>query len=158
METIFTNVPFKKLLDTICEILILNGLEADKAKKVADTLANSTLDGINSHGVNRFPLFLEYIQKGHVSIDVEPEIVIESAELFFYPNPASNQLNLIFGTLEEKTVRFFDKSGKMIYDQKVAERVKLLEVNVSEWSNGVYFLHVESNKNGIIREKVILYH
>ena len=75
MEPIFTNVPIKKLLDTICEILILNGLEGDKAKKVADTLANSTLDGINSHGVNRFPLLLEYIQKGYVSIDVEPEIL-----------------------------------------------------------------------------------
>jgi len=52
-----------------------NGLDNDKAKNVSETLAKSTLDGVNSHGVNRFPLLLEYIRTGQVSINVEPEII-----------------------------------------------------------------------------------
>jgi hypothetical protein len=89
---------------------------------------------------------------------VTPVIVTESAEIFFYPNPVSDQVTIVFSSYEEKTVRFFDQSGRIVYNQKVAEWVKLHEVYTSEWSSGVYFVQVESEENGVFREKVIISH
>lgn len=75
MSSTFTNITFEELLKTMLDILLLNGVEFYKAEKVAETLANSTLDGVNSHGVNRLPLLIEYIRRGYVSINVEPVII-----------------------------------------------------------------------------------
>ncbi|MCK5457398.1 MAG: 3-dehydro-L-gulonate 2-dehydrogenase, partial [Melioribacteraceae bacterium] len=65
-------------MNKICKLLIESGLDLEKANKVAEVLSNSTLDGINSHGINRVPLLLEYIRKGYVSVNAEPEIVSAS--------------------------------------------------------------------------------
>ncbi|MFC2109970.1 3-dehydro-L-gulonate 2-dehydrogenase [Bacteroidota bacterium] len=47
----------------------------EKAKLLANTFTESTLDGISSHGINRVPLFIEYIKKGIIKIDSEAEKV-----------------------------------------------------------------------------------
>lgn len=47
-------------------ILLKNGLNADAAKKCAEVFTANTVDGISTHGVNRFARFVEYIQKGYV--------------------------------------------------------------------------------------------
>lgn len=44
-----------------------------KAKTCAQVFAESSLDGVYSHGVLRFPRFVEYIKKGYINIDAEPE-------------------------------------------------------------------------------------
>ncbi len=74
MNLKFIKISYKELFDTIYLLLIGNGIELDKASKVAEVLAKSTLDGINSHGVNRLPLLLEYIKKGNVVINSEPVV------------------------------------------------------------------------------------
>lgn len=45
----------------------------EKASFLARTYTESTLDGVNSHGINRVPLFLEYIENGSVKVDAEAE-------------------------------------------------------------------------------------
>lgn len=47
----------------------------EKSKLLADVFVESTLDGVSSHGINRVPLFIEYIKKGIIKIDAEPERV-----------------------------------------------------------------------------------
>ncbi len=37
--------------------------------------AEASLDGVNSHGINRFPLFIDYIQRGIVQVGSEPELI-----------------------------------------------------------------------------------
>jgi len=46
-----------------------------KAKKLASVFVESTLDGVSSHGINRVPRFIDYINKGVVKIDGELEKV-----------------------------------------------------------------------------------
>ncbi|NOX65482.1 MAG: Ldh family oxidoreductase [Chlorobi bacterium] len=77
-DPMFIKVSYKELINTIYEVLINNGLETDKAQKVAEVIANSTLDGINSHGINRLPSLIEYIERGYVSVTAEPEVVSEN--------------------------------------------------------------------------------
>ena len=45
----------------------------EKARLLAKVYSESTLDGINSHGINRVPLFIDYVEKGLVKIDAEAE-------------------------------------------------------------------------------------
>lgn len=47
----------------------------NKAELLANTYTETTLDGVNSHGINRVPLFIEYIENGSVKIDEEAEKV-----------------------------------------------------------------------------------
>ena len=45
----------------------------EKAKLLAKVYTESTLVGVNSHGINRLPLFIEYVKNGAVKIDAEAE-------------------------------------------------------------------------------------
>lgn len=45
----------------------------EKAKLLAKTYTETTLDGVNSHGINRVPLFIEYIENGVIKVDAEAE-------------------------------------------------------------------------------------
>lgn len=47
----------------------------EQAKILANIHTESTLDGINSHGINRVPIFLDYVNKGLVKIDSIPTLI-----------------------------------------------------------------------------------
>jgi len=47
----------------------------EKAILLANVFTENTLDGVSSHGINRVPLFIEYVQKGIINIDAEAEKV-----------------------------------------------------------------------------------
>src|SRR5699024_3253803 len=71
MITLEFNVVYQKLLD------ILNGYDfsEERARLIAQTHTQSSCDGVYSHGLNRFPLFVEYVERGWVKPDAEPEKV-----------------------------------------------------------------------------------
>lgn len=68
-------IEYKKLEDTFYRILISRGAPEAKAKRSAELFAQNSLDGVYSHGANRFPMFVEYIDKGYIKLDAEPEKV-----------------------------------------------------------------------------------
>lgn len=55
-----------------------NGFTEAKADTCAGIFMRNTLEGISSHGVNRFPRFVEYITKGIVNPDAEPSLIKSS--------------------------------------------------------------------------------
>lgn len=59
-------VPFNELKLTLEDILLRHQLPADQAAICAEVFATNSLEGVHSHGVNRFPKFLEYVTAGHV--------------------------------------------------------------------------------------------
>ncbi|GAB2990505.1 3-dehydro-L-gulonate 2-dehydrogenase [Cyclobacterium sediminis] len=67
-----TRIPFEILKTTFSKILIQHGFEDQKAKICAELFAMASLDGVASHGLNRFPAFLEQVEKGMVVPEVEP--------------------------------------------------------------------------------------
>lgn len=56
MDTI-NRIPFEILKTTFANILIQRGFEAQKAKICAELFAMASLDGVASHGLNRFRRF-----------------------------------------------------------------------------------------------------
>lgn len=55
------------------ELFIKYKFTSKKAQLMANTFTESTIDGVSSHGINRVPLFIEYIEKGVIKIDAEAE-------------------------------------------------------------------------------------
>jgi len=55
-------------------ILIKHGFTNEKAKTCAQVFTENSIDGIYTHGVNRFPRFIEYMQKGYVDKDATPSL------------------------------------------------------------------------------------
>lgn len=66
-------IPFNDLRETLYTILIREGFSEEKAAECARIFSENTLDGVASHGVNRFPRFVEQTREGIIQIDTEPE-------------------------------------------------------------------------------------
>lgn len=65
----YVHIPYPELKSTLEEILLENGFGSDAARTCAEVFATNSLEGVYSHGVNRFPKFLEYVKAGHVKAD-----------------------------------------------------------------------------------------
>jgi 3-dehydro-L-gulonate 2-dehydrogenase len=64
-------IAFEELRDTIRTAFERAGMRPDKAAHCARIHAESSLDGVNSHGLNRVERFIDYIHRGWVDVDAE---------------------------------------------------------------------------------------
>lgn len=62
----------EEMENTFLRILKKRGFSEEKAQSCARIFMENSLDGVYSHGVNRFSRFVEYVQKGYVKPDQEP--------------------------------------------------------------------------------------
>lgn len=65
-------IPFDQLKAEFKRILVDKGCPGELADLAARLIAESTLDGVYSHGINRFPRLVEYIGKGYIRLDATP--------------------------------------------------------------------------------------
>jgi 3-dehydro-L-gulonate 2-dehydrogenase len=65
-------VPFEKLKIEFKRVLIGLGFNEQKAGRCAAVFAENSRDGVYTHGLNRFPTFVEYLKLGLVRPDAEP--------------------------------------------------------------------------------------
>jgi len=63
-----------EMLNTFKQVLIKNGFTETKAEQCAGIFTGSSIDGVYTHGVNRFATFVSYIQKGYVKPGAEPSL------------------------------------------------------------------------------------
>lgn len=70
----FIRVSYTEMIDTFYAILIHQGVSSEKAKVCAGIFATNSLEGVYTHGVNRFPRFVQYIKDGYVKIDREAQM------------------------------------------------------------------------------------
>jgi 3-dehydro-L-gulonate 2-dehydrogenase len=66
-------VSYETLDNIFTTVLVKHGFTADKAALCAEIFAGNSRDGVHSHGVNRFPVFVGHVKEGLVSADAEPE-------------------------------------------------------------------------------------
>jgi 3-dehydro-L-gulonate 2-dehydrogenase len=92
-------ISFETMKSEFIRILIQHGFTEEKAEKCASIFAENSLEGVYSHGVNRFPRFIRYIQKGYVKADAEPELIHHSGALEQWNgNLGPGPLNAILAT------------------------------------------------------------
>ena len=68
-------ISFEDVKAELKRVLMTTGLEDGKANRCAELFAENTRDGVYSHGLNRFPGFVQSIKSGKILIDVDAECV-----------------------------------------------------------------------------------
>lgn len=68
-------IPFETVKETVKKALLNAGLSEEQAETCATIHAQSSADGVESHGLNRVPRFVEYIGKGWINLKGKPELV-----------------------------------------------------------------------------------
>lgn len=66
-------VPYQELFDTLRRVLLKTGFDDDGAALCARLFADTTRDGVYTHGLNRFPRFLRMIENGSIDIHARSE-------------------------------------------------------------------------------------
>ena len=74
-------IPFPEVAATLAGILVRIGFEPNRAEHCARLFAETTRDGVYSHGIERFPRFLDTIRIGSVDIHATPERVQQFSAL-----------------------------------------------------------------------------
>lgn len=70
-----SKIPFLLLIKTFETVLIKKGFDAERANLSAQLFAKASLDGVASHGLNRFPSFIQLIDEGLIDVKAKPTLV-----------------------------------------------------------------------------------
>jgi len=75
MTTTPIHIAAHTMRQTFYDILIRECLSPDSAKKCAEIFTDNSLEGIYSHGVNRFSRFVGHIRKGYIKPKEKPTLI-----------------------------------------------------------------------------------
>jgi len=121
-------IPSGELNEVFRRILLKHGFSGEKADKCAGIFTVNTLEGVYSHGINRFPRFISYIKKGYIIPDAEPSLVHKAGSLEQWNgNLGPGPLNAIFAS--ERAMAIADDSGMGMVGL----------ANTNHWMRGGYY-------------------
>src|SRR5215472_7732613 len=66
-------IPFEKVQQQLAGVLGSLGFTVARADLGARLFAETTCDGVYTHGINRFPRYVATIRNGSVAADAEPK-------------------------------------------------------------------------------------
>ena len=103
-------VPYQKLKSEFFRVLVKNGFTESGAEKCAEIFTMNSLDGVNSHGINRFPRFIKNISQGFVKPEARPSLVHAFGSLEQWDgNIGPGPLNAFFAT--ERAMELAGENG-----------------------------------------------
>jgi 3-dehydro-L-gulonate 2-dehydrogenase len=92
-------IPFEEMRSEFLSKLIKSGFSKDKAETLAEVFACNSLDGIYTHGVNRFARFIKYVRDKIIDTKAEPELTHNAGSIEQWDgNFAAGPLNALFST------------------------------------------------------------
>src|SRR6516162_6716890 len=65
-------VSFQEVCEVLVRALLTLGFAPDRARLCAQLFAETSRDGVYSHGLERFPRFVRGVRKGLVDVQAEP--------------------------------------------------------------------------------------
>lgn len=65
----------EEMQDILYRLFLANKFTQHKATVLAEVFTENTLAGVNSHGINRVPLFIRYVKKGLINVEAVAEKV-----------------------------------------------------------------------------------
>ena len=68
-------IPFSTLQEVLAKVLSHNHFTPERAELSARLFAQSSLDGVPSHGLNRFLSYLSFVRRGLIHPDSRPEVM-----------------------------------------------------------------------------------
>ncbi|OUR95582.1 hypothetical protein A9Q87_00240 [Flavobacteriales bacterium 34_180_T64] len=79
----------------------------------------------------------------------------ELNSLSLFPNPTKNEFNLVWDRNDEVSIRIFNSLGKIMYFTKDQILSEPLNIDVSHYASGIYFVKV-NNSVGEVTKKLIV--
>ena len=105
-----TLVQAEKMESVFFDILRKTGFADAKAEKIAEIFTTNSLEGIYTHGVNRFPRFIRNTCDGYIIPDAEPTLAHASGSLEQWNgNLGPGPLNALFSA--NRATEISDKYG-----------------------------------------------
>lgn len=123
-----------------------NGVGENSFWGIIDGKKKTVVSG--KDGENEFT-YQYVVELAYGSVGVE-DVVAENVEI--YPNPAKSVLNVNAASLNKVTV--FNSIGQVVYVANVNSDEHV--INVESWSNGLYYINLETNDGVISSQKVIV--
>jgi len=92
--------------------------------------------------------------KVHLDLSEDDERSVPTPDqLIVYPNPAQDQVNIhLNGGRDFERFVIYNATGQAVYESE-KNWTRHAEVNVAQWSQGVYFLNVFTEK-GVVNKKL----
>lgn len=88
-----------KMKSEFSRVLRSFGFSDHNAEKCAEIFTLNSLEGVYSHGVNRFPRFVNYIKEGYIKPDAVPTLIKRTGSLEQWNgNLGPGPLNALFAT------------------------------------------------------------
>jgi hypothetical protein len=83
---------------------------------------------------------------------------LEDPKFSLYPNPATDQVTLSFGSKinNDYLLKVYDRFGKQLHSQNIEQGTQYLTFDTQSYINGFYFIQVESKEKIITRKKLII--
>jgi 3-dehydro-L-gulonate 2-dehydrogenase len=73
-DTSIPRINYQEIKNTLHGVLLKNGFSKEDADICSGLFTDTSLDGVYSHGLNRFPLFIENVRKGFVKPEKHPTL------------------------------------------------------------------------------------
>ncbi len=103
-------VPFEKMKSEFFRILVKFGFSENRAEECSEIFSVNSLEGVYSHGVNRFPRFIKGIREGILMPEASPELVHSSGAIEQWNgNLGPGPLNASFAT--ERAMELAEKNA-----------------------------------------------
>lgn len=111
MNTVeYIHVSANEMQETIKKILLKNNFPKKRAEECAKVFTQNSIDGIYTHGVNRFPRFVDYVVKGYIQSEAKPRIGHRFGGIEQWDgNLGAGPSNAIFAT--ERAMKLAQKHG-----------------------------------------------
>jgi 3-dehydro-L-gulonate 2-dehydrogenase len=103
-------IDHEKMKSEFLRILLKVGFSDRKAEECAEIFTTNSIEGVYSHGVNRFGRFIKNVREGYVIPDAEPTLVHSAGSLEQWNgNLGPGPLNAVFAT--DRAISISDENG-----------------------------------------------
>lgn len=94
---------------------------------------------ISGYGNN---VFVDNVFVGALNVGIET--INNSSSFTVYPNPITDQLNIGYSISENNRISITDVVGREVYATALKSSQLNIQLNVSDWNNGIYFVTLKS--------------
>ena len=74
-DPLIIHITAQEMTSRFYTVLLAHGFEPGRAMQCAEIFTSNSVDGVYSHGVNRFPRFIEFVQKKRIHVHAENSLV-----------------------------------------------------------------------------------
>ena len=74
-------VTYEEMTAEFKRVLAKYGFEEERAQAAAEIFAQNSLAGVHSHGLNRFPVVVEYLKNGSIDPKATPDCELRAGAI-----------------------------------------------------------------------------